>query len=460
MAKCTLLLLDDRPGAAPTLETHLAAAGCPATRVSDPGEALALLADLAAPILFIHSHACLDLVPFIHQVAQLRERLPVVVLSSSPSVREAVAVARAGAINYAESEAAAVRFVQDLVGSRAAGLASRQSGSATGRVGGLADLVGASQEMQKVFELIKKVTDTDTTVLIQGESGTGKELIARALHTEGQRHNAPFVPVNCGAIPGELLESELFGHEKGAFTHAVRTRIGRFELANGGTVFLDEIGEMSPMLQVKLLRVLQERQFERVGGTRTISSDFRVIAATNRDLEHDVATGRFREDLFYRLNVIQIEAPPLRQKVEDIPLLADHFIAKFNRTKKRRVSGFTPEAMAVLRTYAWPGNVRELENVVERLLILAPGNRIGVEDLPERFLAVGPAPASDAVHMSGDGLCLSDVVTQFEKGIIEQALNRTGWVKNRAAKLLQVNRTTLIEKMKRYQMVRPGSDEG
>ncbi|OIP45941.1 MAG: sigma-54-dependent Fis family transcriptional regulator [Desulfobacterales bacterium CG2_30_60_27] len=310
--------------------------------------------------------------------------------------------------------------------------------------------------MHKVFELITKVADTDTTVLIQGESGTGKELIARALHAEGQRHAAPFVPVNCGAIPGELLESELFGHEKGAFTHAVRTRIGRFELANGGTVFLDEIGEMSPMLQVKLLRVLQEREFERVGGTRTISSDFRVIAATNRDLEEDVASGRFREDLFYRLNVIQIEAPPLRHKVEDIPLLADYFIGKFNRARKRRVSGFTPEAMAVLRTYAWPGNVRELENVVERLLILAPGNRIGVEDLPERFMMSGPALASDSVHLGGAGLCLSEVVTQFEKGIIEQALNRTGWVKNRAAKLLQVNRTTLIEKMKRYQMVRSG----
>ncbi len=459
MAKCTVLLLDDRPGAAPTLQAQLAAAGCPATRVTDPGEALAQLADLPTALLFIHSDACLDLVPFIRQVVQLRDLLPVVVLSSAPTVREAVAVARAGASNYAESAAAAVRSVQDLVGSFASGSGPRPNGATSVRFGGLADIIGASGEMRKVFDLITKVADTDTTVLLQGESGTGKELIARALHAEGQRHSAPFVPVNCGAIPGELLESELFGHEKGAFTHAVRTRIGRFELAHGGTVFLDEIGEMSPMLQVKLLRVLQERQFERVGGTKTISSDFRVIAATNRDLEAEVAAGRFREDLFYRLNVIQIEAPPLRQKLEDIPLLTDYFIEKFNRTKKRRVVGFTSEAMAVLRAYAWPGNVRELENVVERLLILAPGNRIGVEDLPERLLAPGPAPAGECVQMSGDGLCLSEVVTSFEKGIIEQALNRTGWVKNRAAKLLQVNRTTLIEKMKRYQMIRPGEVE-
>ena len=235
---------------------------------------------------------------------------------------------------------------------------------------GCVSIIGNSKEIKQVFARIKKVCDADTTVLVRGESGTGKELIAQALHYDGNRSGGPFIPVNCGAIPGELLESELFGHEKGAFTHAVRTRLGRFELADSGTVFLDEISEMSPMLQVKLLRVLQEKQFERIGGTKTISSDFRVVAATNRDLEQEVKEGRFREDLYYRLNVIPIDAPPLRKRSHDIPLLVDYFIHKFTRTRKKKIKSVTGEAMSLLLRYNWPGNVRELENMVERMVIL------------------------------------------------------------------------------------------
>jgi len=318
---------------------------------------------------------------------------------------------------------------------------------------GCTAIIGNSSAMRQVFSLIKKVCDAETTVLVRGESGTGKELIAQALHYEGVRGAGPFVPVNCGAIPGELLESELFGHEKGAFTHAIRTRLGRFELANGGTVFLDEISEMSPMLQVKLLRVLQEKEFERIGGTKTISSDFRVVAATNRDLEQEVQAGRFREDLYYRLNVIPIEAPPLRERRQDIPLLVEHFVARFNRLRKKKIKGVADEVMARFAHYAWPGNVRELENMLERMVILAGGDVLSMADLPERLLEAGTVPAERVEELPGQGFFLNEVLADFEKRLILQALEQTDWVKNRAAKLLNVNRTTLIEKMKRFKLV-------
>lgn len=310
-------------------------------------------------------------------------------------------------------------------------------------------IIGKSKPLLELFDIIEKVCDTNATVLIQGESGTGKELIAQALHYGSERKNGPFIPVNCGAIPAELLESELFGHEKGAFTHAIRTRLGRFELADGGTVFLDEVAEMSPLLQVKLLRVLQEKQFERIGGTKTIVSDFRVIAATNRDLDQEVAEGRFREDLYYRLTVIPIKAPPLRNRLSDVPLLVEYFIDRFNRSKKRTISRIDDEVMAYLFHYSWPGNVRELENVVERMVILCQGDAITCDDLPAKIRA-----AEHRAERTGEipphGFCLSHEVAEFEKRLILQALDQSKWVKNRAAKLLHVNRTTLLEKMKRH----------
>lgn len=317
-------------------------------------------------------------------------------------------------------------------------------------------MVGESGSICKVFSLIERVCDTDSTVLIQGESGTGKELIAQALHYSGDRAKKPFVPVNCGAIPAELLESELFGHEKGAFTHAIRTRIGRFELADQGTVFLDEIAEMSPVLQVKLLRVLQEKTFERVGGTKTITSDFRVIAATNQDLEEAVAHGRFREDLYYRLTVIPIVSPPLRDRRGDIPLLFDAFLKRFCLSKKRELKGITAEAMTLLKNYEWPGNVRELENMVERMVILTVGDEITVEDLPQRINDAQPHNDTPIIsEIPETGFCLSKVLAEYERKLIIRALEQTGWVKNRAAKLIQVNRTTLLEKMKRHGVAKP-----
>jgi DNA-binding NtrC family response regulator len=317
------------------------------------------------------------------------------------------------------------------------------------------NFVGDSKPIQQVFELIEKVADTDSTILITGESGTGKELIAKAIHYNSQRRDNPMVVINCGAIPEELLESELFGHEKGAFTGAHKARMGRFELANGGTIFLDEIGDMSPNLQVKLLRVLQEQQFERVGSTRTIGVDIRVIAATNQDLFGAVHKGTFREDLYYRLNVIPINVPPLRERRADTPLLVDFFVKKFTQEKQKDVKGFTQEAMDVLLKYDWPGNVRELENLVERVIILADGQEIELDDIPESIRKRAKRMGSFEVAVPKGDIPFDHAVEEYEKKLILQALEETNWVKTKAARLLKMNRTTLIEKMKKKKLEKP-----
>ncbi len=311
------------------------------------------------------------------------------------------------------------------------------------------NFIGDSLPMSKVFRVIEKVADTDSTVLILGESGTGKELVARAIHYHSMRRDKPLIPVNCGAIPEELLESELFGHEKGAFTNAIRTRIGRFEMANGGTIFLDEVAEMSPHLQVKLLRVLQEQEFERLGGAKTIKCDVRILAATNKDLDRLVEDGSFREDLYYRLKVIPVSLPALRERRSDIPLLAHHFLDNMARTRKGRSIDISKEAMKALMNYDWPGNVRELENIIERVVILAEGDRITLDDLPEK-IAQGLALGLDNGGLiPEEGLSLSNAVNEYERQLIIHALEKADWVKNRAAKLLKMNRTTLVEKIKK-----------
>jgi len=319
------------------------------------------------------------------------------------------------------------------------------------------NFVGDSGPIQKVFELIERVADTDSTVLITGESGTGKELIAKAIHYNSHRQDNPMVVINCGAIPEELLESELFGHEKGAFTGAHKMRVGRFELANGGTIFLDEIGDMSPNLQVKLLRVLQEQKFERVGGTRTLEIDVRILAATNKNLISAVNRGRFRQDLFYRLNVIPIRVPPLRHRKPDIPLLLDFFIKKFNKQNRKRITGFSQEGLDCLMEYRWPGNVRELENLVERLIILSNGDQIELEDVPDSIKGKPPNVESIEVKIPKDGIVFDQAVEEYEKKLILQALAETNWVKTKAAKLLNINRTTLIEKMKKKNLCKPAA---
>ncbi|HOF04154.1 MAG TPA: sigma-54 dependent transcriptional regulator [Syntrophales bacterium] len=311
-------------------------------------------------------------------------------------------------------------------------------------------MIGYSDSMKKVFEKIEKVAKTDSTVLIHGESGTGKELVARAIHFNSDRKYRPLVPVNCGAIPEELLESELFGHEKGAFTGAIRTRIGRFELAQGGTIFLDEIGDMSPSLQVKVLRVIQEKQFERIGGVKTMTVDVRIITATNQDLEALVAAKKFREDLYYRINVIPIYLPPLRERGIDMAILANHFLKKFNEQKKRNVKAIDAKAMAALTSYPWPGNVREMENLIEMLVVMKEDGVVTLEDLPNKIRKLNQGPAAVCpLDLPDEGVDFNKMLVEYERDLILRALDKCGGVKNKAAKLLNLKRTTLVEKLKR-----------
>lgn len=322
------------------------------------------------------------------------------------------------------------------------------------------NIVGTSPKMQEIFRLVERVAATDSTVLILGESGTGKELLAKSIHFRSNRADRPLVTVNCAAIPENLLESELFGHVKGAFTGAVNTHLGRFDQAHGGTVFLDEIGDMSPRLQVKVLRVLQDRRFEPVGSNKTHEVDVRIITATNRDLHKEVEEGHFREDLYYRLNVIPIEMPPLRDRKEDVPLLLDHFLKVANQENGKSVTGFSPQAKQFLLEYSWPGNIRELENLVERLVILKGQGTAGKEDLPASFFnETPPEKIFEKLSIPEGGVCLKELVNEFENVLIREAMKKCHGNKNQAAQLLKLNRTTLIEKMKKKGLEEEGSNE-
>ncbi|UCH21192.1 MAG: sigma 54-interacting transcriptional regulator [Deltaproteobacteria bacterium] len=307
-------------------------------------------------------------------------------------------------------------------------------------------LIGKDPKMQVIYKLIEDIAPTDATVLIQGESGTGKELVARALHGQSPRKNMPFVVINCSAYPSTLLESELFGHEKGAFTGAIRQKSGRFEQADGGTVFLDEIGEIPPSAQIKLLRVLQSQKFERLGGEQTLAVNLRVLAATNKNLLHEVKSGQFREDLFYRLNVIPIDLPPLRQRPNDIPRLARHFLSRFAGEQNKTIQGVSSEAMLLLLGYPWPGNVRELENTIEHAAVLAKGNHIDVTDLP---------PLLRQAEINNTNKVSRKAILENEKKLIQEVLEECSWNKKEAAIRLGISRSTLYGKLKKYQISEP-----
>lgn len=312
---------------------------------------------------------------------------------------------------------------------------------------GLDNVVGHDYKMLKVFDLIEAVADSKATVLIQGESGTGKSMIARVIHHRSARRDKPFVEVACGALPEPLLESELFGHVRGAFTGAVTNKEGKFKAADGGTLFLDEVSTASPRLQVKLLRAIQERAFEPVGSNRTEKVDVRLILATNVDLEREVEEGRFRQDLYYRINVVNVTLPPLRERLGDIPLLADTFITTYCDQAQKSLSGFSEEAMQCLQSYHWPGNVRELENVVERAVVLTKGRQLGMDELPPRLIeSAEAAPANGTLAP----LPLKQALEGPEKAILEHALRVNGWNRQQTAEMLEINRTTLYKKMKRY----------
>ncbi|MHC4458365.1 MAG: sigma-54 interaction domain-containing protein [Planctomycetota bacterium] len=316
------------------------------------------------------------------------------------------------------------------------------------------DIIGQSQAMRKVFSVVEMVADSDTTIMITGETGTGKGLIARAIHQCSYRKDKPLVQINCGAISEGLLESELFGHKKGAFTGAIADKAGKFELAEGGSVFLDEIGDMSPDLQVKVLRVLEEKEFERVGGSQALKADVRIIAATHRDLEEEVQKGNFREDLFYRLYVIPLVLSPLKERKSDIPLLISNFLEKLDLAKGKKAVKISREAMDILVNHTWPGNVRELKNLVERLVVLNETGEIQPADLPKNIWQGRQTLAAPKLMVSDEGIDFNTAVTEYEKALILKALEKTNWVKNKAAELLQIKRTTLVEKIKRYDLKR------
>ncbi len=338
-------------------------------------------------------------------------------------------------------------------------------------------IIGNSQGIRDVFGVVEKAAASESTVMIFGESGTGKELIARALHQNSKRESKPFIAVNCGAIPHELLESELFGYEKGAFTGASHTRIGRLELANEGTVFLDEIGDMPAALQVKLLRVLAEQEIDRLGGSKPVKVNVRFITATHRNIEDAIKEGKFREDLYYRLNIIPIVIPPLRDRESDIPLLVQHFLKKCNEKQDQQAKVISDETIQMLANYSWPGNIRELGNFIERMVVLSMGDNITPRDLPEKVLGEVPRENLPPMEKSGcelsptemlqnglkqsffiglpeGGINLKNAVEEFERGLITEALEKTNWVKNKAAGLLELNRTTLVEKIKKMGLKR------
>jgi DNA-binding NtrC family response regulator len=388
-------------------------------------------------------------------------RVPVVVLTASNTIDAAVGAMKEGASDFItkpfELDALQIKIRQLLEHGALEREVVRLRDEVAGRQN-LGRMIGRSPSMLDLFRTIERVADSRASVLISGESGTGKELVAQAIHEFGPRKDAPFIPVNCGAIPHTLIESELFGHEQGAFTGAHERRIGRFEAANGGTLLLDEIGELDPSMQVKLLRALQEKKIERLGNPHSIDVDVRIIAATNRNLEHEIEVGQFRSDLYYRINVIKIEIPPLRDRREDIGLLAATFLERFAKESSRALR-FEPEASAAIERYAWPGNVRELENAIERGAALSESDAIGLEDLPDAIVSAGRSDRLREALRSGTG-GFEETVGRFERELIMEALERQRWNQTRTAENLGITRRVLKLKMDRFDIVPQDPEPG
>src|SRR5467141_894796 len=396
----------------------------------------------------------MDGIEVLERIKTIDEGVEVILVTAVKTVRTAVAAMKLGAFDYLTKP-----FEEDELLSLSRRALERRAlerevaflRSELARAHDLDEIVGRHPAIEKLHGLIAQVARTSTTVMITGESGTGKELVARAIHRQGARREGPFVAVNPAAIAESLIESELFGHEKGAFTGAHQRKLGKFELAQGGTFFLDEIGTLRAELQAKLLRVLQEREIERVGGTRVVKIDVRVIAATNADLKGAVKRETFREDLYYRLNVVQLVVPPLRERASDIPLLVEHFIRGGEREFNKRVDGLSPEALAALRAYRWPGNVRELMNVIERCVVLAEGPVIQLNDLPLDVLL----PQQVTKVRAAEALPLNEATDQFERQIVLRVLERVGWNLTEAGRILEIHRNSLRVKLARWAVRAP-----
>ncbi len=443
-----LLIVDDEESVRDSLELLLEES-YRMYKAADGKEALDRIEDLGVDLVILDvTMPGIDGMETLSRIMKLPAPPEVVMLSATDSARLGIQAVKEGAYDYLakpfdneELKEVIKRALQRRSLEREVSFLRAE----VEKLGGFGDMVGRSPMMLELFMVVEKVAQTNTSVLISGESGTGKELVARAIHSRGERKKGPFVPVNCAAIPRELLESEFFGHEKGAFTGAHARKIGKFELANGGILFLDEISTLQQELQAKLLRVLQDREFVRVGGTQSVRSDVQIIAASNQDLGEMVADGKFREDLFYRLNVIPINIPPLRDRRKDIPLLVKHILARLCERLNKTVPKVSREAMKVLKSCQWPGNVRELENLLERIVVLSPkGYEIDVQDLPmEITVARGDPEASSGLVSDG----LISARDRFERMYILSALRKTDWNQSEAARLLKVHRNTLYKKM-------------
>ena len=456
LSKAHILIIDDEALYRRALERVLSRVGYTTSSARDAAEAMTIVS--SQPLDLVLTDVRMPGIQGLELVRQIREfdpDLPCIVITGYGSAESSVEALRAGAYWYLQKPFdqgnldVVRRLVEQAIEHGRLKAENRMLQSQLRSRYRFESIVGHSPALRQVLDVVEKVADSESTILVTGESGTGKELIARAIHFNSRRADRMLVTVNCGAIPEELLESELFGHVRGAFTNAIGHREGRFSLANGGTIFLDEIGDMSPNLQVKLLRVLQEKTFEPVGSSKTLKVNVRVIAATNQDLRQAIAERRFREDLYYRLNVIPIEVPALRKRREDIPLLAQHFLDVMNQEKGRKVEGISPAALDALCEHDWEGNVRELENLIERIVVLRGEGEIRLQDLPGNFGQCAQASPSGAPRVPAAGLDFNDTVGRFESDLILQALEQTHWNKNRAAQLLGLNRTTLLEKVKK-----------
>ncbi|MHB8069635.1 MAG: sigma-54-dependent transcriptional regulator [Desulfobaccales bacterium] len=452
----TILVVDDEVNYLTVMETLLGEAGYEVLTSANAPEALKILGsadlDLLLTDMKMPKMSGIELLEKSHQ---LYPDLPVIIMTAFGTVEKAVEAMKKGAFDYIlkpfKNEEILVTIAKAL-GHRHLLLQNLMLSQELEKKYGFPNIVGDSKVMQEILALVKRVAPSRATVLVTGESGTGKELIARAIHQCSTRASKTFISVNCAALTETLLESELFGHERGAFTHAVAMRKGRFELADNGTLFLDEVAEMSPALQVKLLRVLQEMEFERVGGNRTIKVDVRMVAASNRDLKEEVEAGRFREDLFYRLNVVHLQMPPLRQRQEDIPLLAVHFIHKYVTENLRGKMRITPEALKLLGQYPWPGNVRELENVMERAVILCHNSLITPQDLPKDLAPAATETALDIDRLIPTHIPLPEALERIEEQMIRRALEQSGNVQVRAAEMLGITKSLLQYKLKKYHL--------
>ena len=452
-----ILLVDDEPGSRESLSLLLGHEGYLLDTASDGEKAIRLFSknkyDVIITDLFLPGASGIDILKHVKE-----HPLPcsVILITGNATAETAVEAMKEGAFDYIikpvnfEKLKVLVEKAVEKTRLVAENIYLRQQLRGKYKFD---NIIGNSPAIQPVFSRMEKILHTDSTVLILGESGTGKELVARAIHFNGSRKEKPFIAINCGAIPAELLESELFGHVRGSFTGAVADKPGKFELANHGTIFLDEIGTMPLHLQMKLLRVLQEQEVERVGSIRKTKLDVRVISATNSDLDERVRRAEFREDLFYRLNVIPIHLPPLRERHEDIALLARHFLRKICADMRHPICELTPDALIAMESYKWPGNVREMENVIERVVALTDGNVIDRQDLPPQIAGTlnenGLLPA---LRIPEEGLDLTETMAHLERHLIQQAMERSQSIKARAASLLNINRTTLVEKIKRYGM--------